>query len=435
MFNRLCLGFSFVLFGLVGIGLGEDWPQWMGPNRDNQWKIDKAIEKFPSDGPKKLWSTPIAGGYSGPAVAGDKLFVTDFVTEQNVRVDNFGRKGFSGTERILCINATNGEILWKHEYPVNTTVSYPAGPRCTPVVDGDRVYTVGAEGDLFCLNTQTGKVVWEKNLKKVYSANSALWGYAAHPLIDGDKLITLAGTSGNQTVALNKKTGEQIWAYGTAPEQGYSPPTIITAGKRRLLILPNPAAINAVDPETGKEVWTTPYEASNGSIIMSPIKIDNYLYIGGYSNRNLLLELSPDGSSVKVLWRDKAKVGLSPVNVQPIAVGKVIYGCDQSGELLAFQVPDGKRLWETSKPISKRPQQSGTAFIVKQADKFILFNESGELILADLSPKGYEELDRIKIIEPTNNAFGRDVVWCAPAFANGSVYVRNDESLVAYKLK
>lgn len=415
--------------------LAEDWPGWMGPKRDNQWNLDRAPSTFPADGLKPLWSTKVAGGYSGPAVVGERVYLTDMLTQADAKVDNFGRKAFDGTERVHCIDNSTGKVLWTHEYPVKYAISYPAGPRCTPIVDGDRLYTLGAEGDLFCFQAATGKVIWSKNLKATYKTESPLWGYAAHPLIDGDNLITLAGGEGSQTVSLNKKTGEEVWRFGTSKETGYSPPTIIQAAGVRQLILVNPEAVNSVNPDNGKPYWSIPYTADNGSIIMSPVRADKYLFIGGYSNRNLLIELGGDQPSAKEVWRNQAKKGMSPVNVQPMVIDKIVYGCDQSGELMAFDIASGDRLWETSKPISDRPQGSGTAFMVKNGDRFFLFNESGELIIAKISPKGYEELARTKIIEPTNNAFGRDVVWCAPAFANGSIYVRNDEQLIRVPLK
>jgi outer membrane protein assembly factor BamB len=414
---------------------GEDWPGWMGPGRDNQWNPQTVPSSFPDGGLKALWSTKIAGGYSGPAVVSNRVYVTDMVTQANAKVDNFGRKAFDGIERVHCIDDANGKVLWIHEYPVTYAISYPAGPRCTPIVDGDRLYTLGAEGDLFCFEAATGKVFWSKNLKSVYKTESPLWGYAAHPLIDGENLITLAGGEGSQAVALNKMTGQEVWRFGTAKETGYSPPTIIQAAGVRQLILVNPEAVNSVNPQTGELYWSIPYLADNGSIIMSPVRSGNYLFVGGYSNRNLLIELASNEPKAKEVWRNQAKKGMSPVNVQPFVIGEIVYGCDQSGELMAFDIATGNRRWETSKPISDRPQGSGTAFIVKSGDRFFLFNESGELIIAKITPEGYQELARTKIIEPTNNAFGRDVVWCAPAFANGSIYVRNDEQIVRIPLK
>ena len=431
--SKMILGLV-VLLHVSERSVAEDWPNWMGPNRDNVWNIAKPPQSLPSGSLKANWTAPVAGGYSGPAVVGNRIYVTDLVTKADAKVDNFGRKSFDGTERVLCFDANTGKAIWKHEYNVTYAISYPAGPRCTPVVDGGNVYTLGAEGDLFCFEAQTGKVVWSRKLKDDYKTNSALWGFAAHPLIDGDNLITLAGGDGSHTVCLNKKTGKEVWRFGTAPEQGYSPPSIITAGGVRQLILPNPTAINSVDPATGKLYWTLPYDASNGSVIMVPIQVGKYLFVAGYSDKNLLIELDATSPKAKEVWRNVAKKALSPVNVQPMAIGDVVYGMDQSGEMIAFKIDTGERLWETSKPIGRRPVGSGTAFLVRSGDLFYLFNELGELVVAKMNPQGYEEVSREKIIEQTNNAFGREVVWCPPAFANGCIYVRNDEKLICVPL-
>lgn len=431
--SKMILGLV-VLLHVSERSVAEDWPNWMGPNRDNVWNIAKPPQSLPSGSLKAKWTAPVAGGYSGPAVVGNRIYVTDLVTKADAKVDNFGRKSFDGTERVLCFDANTGKAIWKHEYNVTYAISYPAGPRCTPVVDGGNVYTLGAEGDLFCLEAQTGKVVWSRKLKDDYKTNSALWGFAAHPLIDGDNLITLAGGDGSHTVCLNKKTGKEVWRFGTAPEQGYSPPSIITAGGVRQLILPNPTAINSVDPATGKLYWTLPYDASNGSVIMVPIQVGKYLFVAGYSDKNLLIELDATSPKAKEVWRNVAKKALSPVNVQPMAIGDVVYGMDQSGEMIAFKIDTGERLWETSKPIGRRPVGSGRAFLVRSGDLFYLFNELGELVVAKMNPQGYEEISREKIIEQTNNAFGREVVWCPPAFANGCIYVRNDEKLICVPL-
>ncbi len=420
---------------LIGVAHADDWPQWMGPGRDNRWNEPNALEKFPAGGPKILWRSPVAGGYSGPAVVGQRVFVSDFVAKSNVKVDNFNRATFEGTERIRCLEEKTGKVLWNQEYDVTYTMSYPAGPRCTPTVDEGLVYHLGAEGHLLCLDASTGKVVWKRDLPKEYSTKTALWGYAAHPLVDGNKILCLVGGEGSHTVAFDKKTGKEIWKTATANEQGYSPPTIIHVGGIRQLLLANPQAINSVDPETGKILWTEKYEATNGSIIMSPVKIGDYLFIGGYSNHNLLLQLDSQRPAAKVIARDAAKKFVSPVNVQPFVDNDLIIGMDQNGELTAFRLPDGKRLWESSKVVSERPEGSGTAFIVKNKDRFFLFNEKGELVIAKIDANGYQELDRAKVIEPTNFAFGREVVWCAPAFANGKMYVRNDKEIVCVDLQ
>jgi outer membrane protein assembly factor BamB len=424
---------AWMVFSSVPV-TGDDWPQWMGPQRDNVWRESGIVESFPAGGPKVLWRTPIAGGYSGPAVAAGRVYITDYVTEADVKTENFDRsQEFSGTERVLCLEEATGKILWKYEYPVKYTISYPAGPRCTPNVEGDRVWTLGAEGHLACLDANTGKKIWAHELKDKYSTKAALWGYAAHPLIDGDQLLTLAGGSGSHMVSFNKNDGTEIWKSGTSTEQGYSPPTIIEhAGVRQLISL-RPDAVVSMDPESGREYWSLPYEASSGSIIMSPILSGNHLYAAGYSNHSLMIELDPAKPAAREMWRDQQNA-ISPVNVQPFLDGDVLYGFDQKGVMRALSFPSGKRLWETSDVIGKRPAGSETAFIVRHEDRYVLFNELGELMLAKLQPDGYHEISRAKVVEPTNLAFGREVVWSMPAFANRHAYVRNDKEIICVDL-
>ncbi|MFN5587536.1 MAG: PQQ-binding-like beta-propeller repeat protein [Planctomyces sp.] len=425
------LGLGMVLSLSCSAVSADDWPQWMGPQRDNVWREDGLLEKFPAGGPKVLWSTPVAGGYSGPAVSGGKVCITDYVTADNVKVDNFDRREFSGTERIHCLDEATGKVLWTHEYPVKYSISYPAGPRCTPVMHEGLVYALGAEGHLFCLSTDSGKVVWSHDLKKEYSTTAPLWGYAAHPLIDGDNLLTLAGGEGTHIVALNRLTGQEVWRSTSsgAQGQGYCPPTIINHGGARQLIMYKPDAVVSLDPATGKQYWSLPYEASNGSIIMSPVLSGNYLYAAGYSNKSLMMELDPARPAAREVWRDKSNI-ICPVNVQPFLDKEVLYGFDQKGVLRALTIPDGKRLWETSDAIGKRPAGSETAFIVRQGSRYVLFNELGELLLAELTAEGYREIDRAKVIEPSNFAFGREVVWSMPAFANRHIYLRNDNQII-----
>lgn len=429
----------FVFLALVTIppAQGDDWPHWMGPKRDNVWRETGLVEEFPEGGPKVLWRTPVAGGYAGPAVADGKLIVTDYVTEHDVKIANFERNESTGVERVLCLDADTGEEAWRHEYPVKYTISYPAGPRCTPIIDGGKVYTLGAEGNLLCFVADSGEVVWQKNLPQEYETKAALWGYAGHPLIDGQKLICIVGGEKTHAVAFNKHTGEEIWHALTSPEQGYSPPTIIEAGGKRQLILVRVDAVTSINPETGEEYWSVPYEATSGSVIMSPIHWQNYLYVGGYANKNLLVRLGADEPTAEIEWRDRAQHGVSPVNVQPIVVDGMMYGFDQNGRMYGVELPSGERLWDTTDPISRRPVYSGTSFIVRrgdEGDRYWMFTENGDLIMARLTRDGYEELGRAHVIEATNHAFGRDVVWCMPAFANKRMYVRNDKECIAVDL-
>ena len=429
------LRYLFTFLACATVAHADDWPQWMGPNRDNIWRETGLIETLPAT-PKVLWKKPVAGGYSGPAIAAGQVYVTDYATRDDVKVDNFDRKQLTGTERVLCLDEKTGNQLWSHSHPETYTISYPAGPRSTPLVRGGMVYIQGAEGYLACLKAASGDVVWEKSLKETYKTKAALWGYASQPLIDGRKLIVLAGGDGSHCVALNKDTGEEIWRTGTASEQGYSPPRIIQQAGIRQLVLCSPDAVYAVDPESGKIFWSQPYMADSGSIIMTPIHSGNYLFVAGFNNKNMMLELATDQPGAKTLWRDASKHALSPVNVQPFLMDGKVYGLDQSGEFRCIEIPSGKIVWATPQPLGDRKLGSGTVFLTRagETDRFWMFAETGDLIIGQVSPKGFDELSRMHVIDATNKAFGRDVAWCAPAYANRHMYVRNDKEIVCVDL-
>ena len=193
----LCVG------SLAGGGAwADDWPQWLGPQRDAVWHEAGILNEFLSSGPAVQWRTPIGGGYSGPAVANGRVYVSDRLLAPGVQnpTNQFDRSSARGVERVLCLNETDGQIVWQHEYDCPYTVSYPAGPRTTPVVDNGKVYTLGTEGNLLCLNATTGKVIWERNFKQDFHVASPIWGFAANPLLDGNKLICLVGGTGTGVV-------------------------------------------------------------------------------------------------------------------------------------------------------------------------------------------------------------------------------------------
>jgi hypothetical protein len=154
--------------------------------------------------------------------------------------------------------------------------------------------------------------------------------------------------------------------------------------------------------------------------------------VGGYQEKNLLLKLGPDRP--EVVWRNKPKHGVSAVNVQPFVADGLIYGFHEKGDLRAVAIPSGEVVWKGGGPLGERPQGSGTAFIVRQADRYWMFAETGDLVIATMSPTGYTEISRAHLLEPTNTAFGRNVVWCAPAYANRAVVVRNDKEIIRASL-
>jgi outer membrane protein assembly factor BamB len=414
---------------------GDDWPQWLGPQRDGVWRETGLLDKFPWGGPKVLWRTKIEGGYAGPAVAGGRVFVTDYVTSGDKTGDPVKRNELKGTERVLCLRAADGKLLWKHEYRCPYKISYPAGPRCTPTVHGGKVYTLGAMGDLYCLDAVKGKVHWSKDFKKDYKASVPIWGFAGHPLVDGQKLFCIVGGKGSIAVAFDKDTGKELWRSLTATEQGYSAPTLIEAGGKRQLLIWDAEALHSLNPEIGKPYWSVPLEPDYGMSIMTPRKWKNYLFAGGNGGKAALLKLAAEKPAAEVIWRGKKNTAVYPINSTPFLEDGYLYGVDQTGQLRCIKLESGERLWETFAPTTGgKAAPTATAFLVKNGKRFVLMSETGHLILAKLSPKRYEEISRAKILEPTSTAFGRDVVWSYPAFAHKRVFARNDKEIICVSL-
>ncbi|MDB5172191.1 MAG: qedA, partial [Phycisphaerales bacterium] len=232
----------------------DDWPQWLGPQRDGVWRETGILEKFPEGGPKIRWRVPVGAGYSSPAVVGNRVYLTDRVAKPGApkAPSPFARISTPGVERVLCLDAADGKTVWSQEYPCDYTMSYNAGPRAAPVIEGERVYTLGAEGDLQCRDAKSGKLIWQQHLGGENGAHTPMWGFAASPLIEGDKLITLGSGPEGVAVAFNKETGAPLWKALPAKEPGYCAPIVIEAGGKRQLIVFHPEGLNSLDPDTGK---------------------------------------------------------------------------------------------------------------------------------------------------------------------------------------
>ena len=430
----------------------DDWPQWLGPRRDGVWRETGIVKAFPKEGPKVRWRTPIGAGYAGPAVAGDRVYVTDRILAPEAKnpANPFDKSKVPGKERVLCLDDATGKILWTHEYDCAYTISYPAGPRTTPVIHEGKVYTLGAMGDLFCLDAGTGKVIWSKNFPKDYQANVPMWGFSASPLLDGDKLVCLVGGSGSVAVAFHKDTGKELWRALSAKEPGYCPPVIIEAGGRRQLIIWHPEAVNSLDPETGNLYWSQPFEVGAGMTIPTPRQADDRLFLTCFYNGSMMLKLDADKPGATLMWKGKSKSpeprltdGLHSVMCTPYLKEGYIYGVCSYGELRCLKADTGERIWKTFQATtgSDEEQRWANAFIVARDDRFFLLNERGDLIIAQMTPKGYEELSRAHLLDPTNMMVQGQrpkdhpaVLWSHPAFAHRSIYARNDKEIICVSL-
>jgi outer membrane protein assembly factor BamB len=412
-----------------GMGWAEDWPQWLGPNRDSVWRESGILDRFPTNGPPVRWRAPVGAGYSAPAVAKGRVYLTD-------RQQADGRS----QERVLCLNEADGKVVWHYEYDCPYSISYAAGPRAAPLISDGKVYTFGAEGNLLCLDAQKGTAVWAQDIKQELGVKAPTWGFAGHPLLEGNRLICMARGDGSTVVAYHKDTGKELWRALSAAEPGYSSPAIIDAGGKPQLIIFDPEAVNGLDPQTGQVYWSVPFTARMGLSVATPRKLGDLLFVTSFYNGSLALRLGSARPEAQVLWRtekpgERDTTHLNAIICTPFLEAGYVYGVCSYGQLRCLKADTGERVWETFQATtSGGPVRWANAFLVKNGSRFFLFNEKGDLIIARLSPSGYEEISRAHLLEPTNKDCGRLVVWAHPAFANRCCYVRNDRELVCVDL-
>ncbi|MCB9853441.1 MAG: PQQ-like beta-propeller repeat protein [Phycisphaerales bacterium] len=416
----------------------DDWPQWMGPTRDGTYRETGIVDRIPDAGLPVKWRVPLAGGYSGPAVVNGRVYVMDYVVKSGDVVNEPQQKvNLEGQERVLCLDAKTGKTIWTYEYPCKYNISYPGGPRCTPTVVGDKLITLGAQGDLRVLSTKDGSVIWKKSFASDFNASAPLWGFAGHPLVVDDMVVALVGGEGQAVVAFDLATGDVKWKALSSSDAGYCPPIIIDAGGARQLIVWHPEAVASLNPKDGAVYWTFPLKPDFGMSIGRPQLQGDKLFIAGVMRTSLMLELDSKKPAARELWRGESAKSLYPGNVTNMWGDGVILGCDHGdGCLMAIDARDGKRLWETFDPVrpdEKRRIRAGSAFLTyhQPSGAYLLFGETGNLSLAELDRNGYHAKGRMHVLEPTTTAFGRNVVWSYPAYADRTAFIRNDKELVA----
>ncbi len=209
----------------------------------------------------------------------------------------------TGVERVLCFDSASGRLIWKFEYARDYLMSYPSGPRCTPIIDDGRVYALGAEGDLNCLDAEDGALIWTKRFKQDYGAETPVWGHSAHPLVHGDTVYCIVGGEGSLVVAFDKHTGAERWRALSASSQGYCPPSVMTVDGVDQLIIWHPQAINSLNPDTGEVYWSEAMKPTWGGSIQAPRTLGNHLFVGGPGVAGYFeLEVTDGVPEATLLW-------------------------------------------------------------------------------------------------------------------------------------
>jgi outer membrane protein assembly factor BamB len=415
---------------LVGGASADDWPQWRGPNRDGVWSETGLVEKFSSDQLPIKWRVEIGPGYSGPTVAAGRVYVTDRITRPE------------SIERVHCFDEATGKPLWKHEYAADYgRIGYPAGPRASVTIDAGRAYALGSAGHLHCYDAADGRPFWNRDLEKDYEIEMPIWGISAAPLIFDNLVILHIGGRGACIVALNKLDGKEVWK-ALADRGQYSAPILVQQSGQPVVICWTGDSVSGLAAATGDVLWRNEWKPRNMPIgVASPVVHGDRVFCTSFYDGSLMLRLASDKPAVEKLWhrvgRNENPGGtdaLQSIIATPVFDGTHIYGVDSYGELRCLDASTGDRVWEDLTAVPK--DRWSTIHFVKNGDKYWLFTERGELIIARLSPQGFDEISRTKLLEPTLEQLRRrgGVCWSHPAFANRHIFQRSDKELVCASL-
>jgi outer membrane protein assembly factor BamB len=408
---------------------GDEWPQWRGPQRDGVWREGGVVKRFASSELTPVWRAPVGPGYTGPTVADGRVFVMDRITQPE--------QG----ERVLCFDAWTGKSLWSFTYACPYEIQYTAGPRACVTVDGERAFALGAMGHLHCFHAPSGRLLWKHDCQSEYEIEMPIWGIAAAPLIYQGKVIVHIGGREASLVAFDIETGKEVWRALKDPAQ-YSAPILIQQAGQTVLVCWTADSVAGMDPETGKVHWRHEIKRQKMPIgVATPVVQGDRLFVTSFYDGSHMFRLRQDRLAVEPLW---SRVGSSEQHTDalhsiistPLFLGDHIYGVDSYGELRCLRADNGDRVWED---LSATPKARwSTIHFIQNGDRIWMFNERGELIIGTLSPAGYQEISRAKLLKPTRDQLPQPqrngVCWSHPAFAYGHVFARNDAELVCASL-
>jgi outer membrane protein assembly factor BamB len=362
-----------------------DWPQWRGPQR-NGISSETGWQAWPVGGPKRLWSARVGEGFSSVAVNGGRLYT-------------MGNAG--GKDTVFCLAAGTGRVLWRHSYPCPSG-DY-GGPRATPTVDGNHIYTLSREGQAVCLNAGSGARIWVRDLRRDTGAAPPNWGFASSPLVLGRLVIYNVGAAG---AALDKVTGRVVWKSGPG-SAGYASPVGFTAGAGRGVAIFSGRALIGVDPATGRQLWQFPWDTQFEVNAADPIFSGDTVFISSNYNRGgALLRLARSGPPA-VVWQNR---NMRNHFNSCVLVDGFLYGNDEN-TLKCIDLRTGQERW--------RRRGMGKGGLIAANGHLITLTERGTLVLSRANPGQYTELAHASVL--------RGTCWTHPVLANGLLYCRSHE--------
>jgi outer membrane protein assembly factor BamB len=380
----------------------HDWPQFLGPQRNGVYSGPALTATWPAGGPKKVWQKAIGTGFAGPIVAGDRLILFHRVNDEEV---------------VDALDAKSGAPRWHYAYKTayRDDFGFDEGPRAVPVVEQNRVYTFGAEGQLRAIDLATGKEAWAVDTMRRFHVRKGYFGAAGSPLVeDGRVIANVGGDNNSGIVAFNAQTGAVLWT-ATNHEASYSSPISATFGGKKTAVFFTRQGLVALDPATGavrfQKSWRSRSQASVNAA--TPIVVGDLIFVSAtYETGAALLRVKDD--TLSDVW--SSDEAMSNHYATSVVHNGVLYGFHGRQEfnpsLRAVDLNTGKVRWSEDK------FRAGTVTLA--GDTLVILRETGELVLAPASPQGFRPIARAQILPPTLRGY--------PAIADGFLYVRNSDT-------
>ena len=393
--------------------VADDWPQWMGPQRDGLSRETGLLKSWPTGGPKKLWINDDLGvGYSGPAVVGDRLYI-------------MGSRG--GTEQLICIDVESGDELWAADLGPEYDNGWGNGPRGTPSVDGDRIYALAAQGNLVCLNSSSGEEHWRISMVDSLRGEVPTWGYSESPLVDGDLVLCTPGGGGGAIAAVNKMNGQIVWrSTDNTDGAHYSSIIKIEHNGRGQYVQLMPNHLIGVEPASGDVVWQVNWPG-RVAVIPTPVYRDGHIYItSGYGVGCRLLKLSSDGSSVEEVYDNKT---MKNHHGGVLLVGDAVYGHSDGVGWVCQDFLSGDTEWRERSELGKGAIAYADGHFYCQSE------DDGEIVLIEATTDGWNEKGRFRLDPQTEIRKPKGRIWTHPVIANGRLYLRDQDLLFSFDVQ
>jgi outer membrane protein assembly factor BamB len=386
----------------------QEWPKWLGPNGDGI-ATDPIADKWPTDGPPKVWEQKVGLGYSSPIGFDGKIYL-------------FSQDG--NKDVLSAFDADTGKPVWSQSYVVtikangtqaqNSANKLPL-PLATPTIDSGKIYTYGGGGDLVCRKLEDGSAVWQLNVLKETNEQILVWNEASSPLVTDKYVYVQAGKGGPTAVAVDKSTGRIAWMSEAKTVGGYAAITAIEVDGTRELVVFGGDTLYGMDPETGKTLWATPWKTRFDVNASTPIYHDHHLFISSdYDHGSMVLTLSASGAKEDFSEADRILM----LKYQPAIYDDGVLYANSMGFITCVHWPDLKRQWKTR---DGDLQEGGT--MVRDGDKLVTMSMNGTLSLIQATPETHKLISQFKV-------FDFSKTWSTPLIYHSKLYAMGEDQLV-----